>query len=201
MILPPVKPGGQGRNALSKAGAARFGERRIAREKDNVMRCPYCKQDHDRVIDTRPSDDGHVIRRRRQCMNCNRRYTTHERLEEVPLRVIKKNGQRVPFNREKILSGVIKALEKRPVSITRMQEMVDAVESEVLETFEREVESHEIGEIVMRGLRELDEVAYVRFASVYREFKAIDEFVEEIRTIAGQGGNHGKAATGKKAGR
>lgn len=148
------------------------------------MRCPFCKQDNDRVIDTRPSEGGHVIRRRRECLACNRRYTTHERLEDLPLRVIKKNGQRVPFSRENIRAGVSRALEKRPVSLQQIEALVDAVESEVLERAEREILTEEIGEILMRRLREVDKVAYVRFASVYRDFKAVDEFVHEVETMS-----------------
>jgi transcriptional repressor NrdR len=155
------------------------------------MQCPYCRTDQDKVIDTRPSEDGHVIRRRRQCLACGKRYTTHERLEEMPLRVVKKDGQREPFERTKIVSGVMKALEKRPVSLDKVELLVDAVETEVLAMNAREVGVREIGEIVMRRLRELDEVAYVRFASVYREFKAVDEFLREIRTISEPGGKHG----------
>jgi transcriptional repressor NrdR len=162
------------------------------------MRCPYCKEDQARVIDTRPSQNGHAIRRRRECLVCKRRFTTHERLEELPLRVVKKNGQRVPFDREKIVAGVMKSLEKRPVSIQQAQEMVDRIESEILERPEREIASAEIGELVMRHLRELDDVAYVRFASVYREFKAVDEFLKEIHSIS-QGGKHGRHPAGKKA--
>lgn len=163
------------------------------------MRCPYCKQDKDRVIDTRPGDDGHVTRRRRECLACGKRYTTHERLEELPLRVIKKNGTRVPFSREKLLGGVMKALEKRPVSMQQAEDLVDAVESELLERPDREVATRVIGEILMRRLRNLDPVAYVRFASVYREFKEVDEFVREIREIAGKGGKHGKNKSGAQA--
>ncbi|MBN2713723.1 MAG: transcriptional repressor NrdR [Planctomycetes bacterium] len=152
------------------------------------MRCPYCKQDKDRVIDTRPSDDGHITRRRRECLECGRRYTTHERLEELPLRVIKKNGQRVPFDRSNIVSGLMKSLEKRPVSMQQIQEIADSIESEVLESIDREIMSEDIGRMVMNRLRDVDEVAYVRFASVYREFKAVGDFVEEVKTISGKGG-------------
>jgi len=169
------------------------------RNKLIYMRCPYCKKDRDRVIDTRPSEDGHVTRRRRECLDCGRRYTTHERLEDLPLRIIKKNGQRAPFAREKLLSGIMKALEKRPVSMQQAESLVDAVESEVLEKPTREVSSSEVGEIGMRRLRDLDEVAYVRFASVYREFKEVDEFVREIRSISAKGGKHGRTRVGKKA--
>lgn len=144
------------------------------------MRCPYCKEDHDRVIDTRPSEEGYATRRRRECIACGRRYTTHERLEDMPLRVIKKNNQRVPFNRDKILSGVQLALQKRPVSAEQAEQMVDSIEREILESHEREISTREIGELVMKYLRDTDKVAYVRFASVYRDFKEIGEFLKEI---------------------
>ena len=146
------------------------------------MRCPYCKKDHDRVIDTRTSDDGGVIRRRREC-HCGRRFTTHERLEELPLRVVKKNGQRQPFRREKVLAGVQRAIEKRAIPAERAEALVDEVERELLDRGEREVPSRAIGELVVAKMRALDDVAYVRFASVYREFQAVDEFVKEIQTI------------------
>ena len=146
------------------------------------MRCPYCKKDSDRVIDTRTSDDGSVIRRRRVCL-CGRRFTTHERLEELPLRVVKKSGQRQPFRREKVLAGVQRAIEKRPVPPERAEALVDEVERELLDRGEREVPSRVIGELVVTKMRSLDDVAYVRFASVYREFQAVDEFVKEIQTI------------------
>lgn len=151
------------------------------------MRCPYCKEDRDKVIDTRPGEDGYVTRRRRECLECGRRYTTHERLEEMPLRVIKKNNQRVPFDRAKILGGILRSVEKRPVSQDTAEALVDQIESEILEHFEREVTTTEIGEMVMRKLREVDTVAYIRFASVYREFKEVGEFLREIDTIAKRG--------------
>jgi len=154
------------------------------------MRCPFCKEDRDRVIDTRPSDDGYVTRRRRECLACGRRYTTHERLEEIPLRVIKKNNTRAPFDIEKIRRGVERAVEKRPVSAEQIEQLVNAIEGEILERAEREITSIEIGEMLMTKLRALDEVAYVRFASVYREFKAVDEFVREINSISEKGGKH-----------
>ncbi len=160
------------------------------------MRCPYCKEDRDRVIDTRPSEDGHVIRRRRQCEGCGKRYTTHERLETLPLRVVKKDSRRVPFDRKTMLTGILRAVEKRPVSIEQAEDLVDAVESEVLRRFEKEVPSREIGQMVMKRLRDLDEVAYVRFASVYREFKEVDDFLQEVRSIAKQGGKHARDRLG-----
>jgi transcriptional repressor NrdR len=148
-----------------------------------LMHCPYCHANNDKVVDTRSSEDGAVVRRRRECLECGKRFTTHERLEELPLRIVKKTGERVPYNRDKILAGVMSAMEKRPVPFDQIQHMVDEVEQTLLDRGEREVESHLIGEMLMARLRELDEVAYVRFASVYREFKAVDEFVREIDTI------------------
>lgn len=151
------------------------------------MRCPYCKQDRDRVIDTRLGEDGYVTRRRRECLECGRRYTTHERLEEMPLRVIKKNNQRTAFDREKILKGIIRSVEKRPVSRETVETVVDQIERQILETHDREITTTKIGEIVMEKLRDLDMVAYIRFASVYREFKEVGEFLREIDTIAKRG--------------
>ncbi len=147
------------------------------------MRCPFCQADDDKVVDTRPSEDCRAIRRRRECLKCNKRFTTHERVEDVPLRVIKKSGEREAYSRENILKGVIRALEKRPVSMEQIDQMIDNIERDVLERNEREVTTSEIGALVMNNLRELDAVAYVRFASVYREFKAVDEFVKEIDTF------------------
>ncbi len=147
------------------------------------MRCPFCQQDNDHVVDTRPSDEGHIIRRRRECLDCKRRYTTHERLEDFPLRVVKKSGQRESFDRGKVLSGIMRALEKRPANNRQARAIVDMVENAVLERSNHEIKTAEIGEMVMAKLRALDEVAYVRFASVYREFKAVDEFVHEVHTM------------------
>lgn len=151
------------------------------------MRCPYCKQDHDKVIDTRLGEDGYVTRRRRECLNCSRRYTTHERLEEMPLRVIKKNNRRAPFDRDKIRAGILRSVEKRPVGQDMVETLVDQIESEILEHYDREITTTKIGEIVMEKLRDLDMVAYIRFASVYREFKEVGEFLREIDTIAKRG--------------
>ena len=147
------------------------------------MRCPYCKKDNDKVIDTRPSEDGSCIRRRRECLECAKRFTTHERLEEMPVKVVKKNGRREPFDRSKILTGVNRAVEKRSISVDTVEELVQSIEREVLDSGEREISTSRIGEIVMQKLREMDEVAYVRFASVYREYQALDQFIEEIQTI------------------
>jgi transcriptional repressor NrdR len=147
------------------------------------MKCPFCKVDDDRVVDSRASSDGYAIRRRRECTSCSRRYTTYERIEESPLRVVKKDDRREPFDRRKILSGLIKACEKRPVSLEALEQITETIEGKVLETFEREVPSTYIGQLVMSELRKVDQVAYVRFASVYREFKDIHEFMEELRPM------------------
>jgi transcriptional repressor NrdR len=147
------------------------------------MRCPYCQIDNDRVIDSRASEDGMAIRRRRECLGCHRRYTTFERVEEVSIKVIKKDGNRVPFDRAKIKIGLEKACWKRPISDDQIEAAVSAVEREIYDRFENEVETRDVGELVMKELGKLDQVAYVRFASVYREFKDARDFVEELRPI------------------
>jgi transcriptional repressor NrdR len=147
------------------------------------MRCPFCKVDDDRVVDSRASNDGFAIRRRRECVHCNRRYTTYERIEESPLRVIKKDQRREPFERRKILLGLIKACEKRPIPIARLEEITARIENRVLERYETEVPVTYVGELVMDELKDLDQIAYVRFASVYREFKDLTEFMEEIKPL------------------
>jgi transcriptional repressor NrdR len=147
------------------------------------MKCPFCKVDDDRVVDSRASSDGFAIRRRRECAACQRRYTTYERIEESPLRVVKKDDRREPFDRRKILAGLIKACEKRPVSLDVLERVTETIEGRVLETFEREVPSTYIGQLVMEELKRVDQVAYVRFASVYREFKTIQEFMDELKPM------------------
>lgn len=147
------------------------------------MRCPFCKKDNDKVIDTRPSEDGSVIRRRRECLDCSRRFTTHERLEEMPVRVVKKSGRREPFDRAKILAGVIRAVEKRPVSAEQAEEIVASIERQILDQTDREISTRDIGNLVMDRLRKVDEVAYVRFVSVYREYQAVEEFIQEISSM------------------
>ena len=161
------------------------------------MKCPFCKADNNRVIDSRASADGFAIRRRRECLSCDRRYTTYERIEESPVRVVKKDGVREPFERRKILSGLIKACEKRAVSIDILDDVVSRIEHQVTEQFDREVPTKFIGRLVMRDLRKIDQVAYVRFASVYRDFKDIAEFVDEIRPMLETPRNTAKTA--KKA--
>ncbi len=148
------------------------------------MRCPFCKKDNDKVIDTRPSEDGSTIRRRRECLDCGKRFTTHERLEEMPVRVVKKNGRREPFDRDKIMNGIVRAVEKRSISLEEVEKLVASIERSVLDQNDREISTRDIGELVMTRLRAMDEVAYVRFASVYREYSKLEEFVKEIRSIA-----------------
>lgn len=150
------------------------------------MRCPFCIHPDSKVQDTRPADEGAVIRRRRECLGCGRRFTTYERVEVLPLVVVKKNGQREVFSRDKLLMGIIKSCEKRPVEVAQIEEMVQEIEKELYNTMEREVSSHVIGELVMERLRLLDEVAYVRFASVYREFKDVQSFLQELQELLQQ---------------
>jgi len=147
------------------------------------MKCPYCGFIEDRVIDSRPTDEGSAIRRRRECTKCLKRYTTYEKVESIPLMVIKKDKTRQSFNREKLLNGLLRACEKRPVSLAVLEKIVEDVESQLYNSLEREVTTEEIGEIVMSKLKALDEVAYVRFASVYRQFKDINTFMDELRKL------------------
>ncbi len=144
------------------------------------MKCPFCSNLDSKVIDSRPTDEGTKIRRRRECTNCGQRFTTYEIVESVPLIVIKKDNSREPFDRDKLFKGIMAACEKRPVSAKKMEEVVSNIESKLQNSLEREVHSTQIGELVMESLKKLDEVAYVRFASVYRHFSDIDTFMEEI---------------------
>ena len=147
------------------------------------MKCPRCKQDNDRVVDSRSAGDGAAIRRRRECLDCYLRYTTYERVEDTPLRVIKKSGERVRFERERVLAGMTRACEKLPVSAEQLERAVARVEQRCHEEYDREVPSSVIGSLVMEELKKLDHVAYVRFASVYREFKDVQQFLDELRPI------------------
>ena len=147
------------------------------------MKCPYCSKIDNKVIDSRLSKDGRTIRRRRECMDCSRRFTTYERLEDILPMVIKKDGRRESFNREKIIEGINKSCQKRPVSVTKIEEFVDSLEVYFQELGKKEIESKEIGEKVISNLKDWDEVAYVRFASVYRQFKDINEFMAELQDI------------------
>lgn len=149
----------------------------------NELRCPTCFHNGTRVLDSRPVDEGRSIRRRRECESCLNRFTTFERVEEPPLIVVKKEGTREEFNKEKILRGLIKACEKRPVSLKQLEEVTQNVERELRNLGISEVKSDMIGEIVMEALRDIDDVAYVRFASVYRQFKDLNVFIEELKDI------------------
>ncbi|HEY1601342.1 MAG TPA: transcriptional regulator NrdR [Pirellulales bacterium] len=147
------------------------------------MKCPYCRVDNDRVTDSRASEDGFAIRRRRECVHCRRRYTTYERIEEQTIKVVKKDGVRFPFERDKIKRGLQKACWKRPISDEKIESVVSAIEIEVYANFDSEVESRYLGELAMQHLRQLDQVAYVRFASVYRDFADVRDFVEELQPM------------------
>lgn len=147
------------------------------------MRCPFCSFPETKVVDSRPTEEGQAIRRRRECINCNRRFTTYEKIEEIPLMVVKKDGNRQSFDRNKILNGIIKACEKRPVSMDKIESLVDEIEKNLYNSMEKEVTSTAIGEMVMNKLKDIDHVAYVRFASVYREFKDLNSFMEELKNL------------------
>jgi transcriptional repressor NrdR len=147
------------------------------------MKCPFCGHGEDKVIDSRTGKDGDVIRRRRECLQCEKRFTSYERVEEVLPMLIKKDGRREPFDRQKILHGLEKALEKRPIDMASREKIVDAIEKKFLSMGVKEIPSSEVGEEVMERLKEVDKVAYVRFASVYREFKDINEFMAELKSL------------------
>lgn len=149
------------------------------------MRCPFCENEDTKVIDSRHTEEGHAIRRRRECEKCGKRFTTYEKIEEMVLVVIKKDGSRQAFDRNKILNGIVKACEKRPVPVSEMERIVDEIERGLNNMMEKEVKSTFIGELIMDKLKDLDEVAYVRFASVYRQFTDINTFVKEIEKLLG----------------
>src|SRR5450432_2297315 len=152
------------------------------------MKCPFCGHVEDKVIDSRESKEGDAIRRRRQCLACERRFTTYERIDEVPYMVVKKDGRREKFDRQKVLGGLLKACEKRPVSMGRLAELVNQVESKVSDSPDREISTIDIGEYLMESLRDLDKIAYVRFASVYRDFQDEQAFFNELKTLMRQKG-------------
>lgn len=147
------------------------------------MRCPYCGNLEDRVVDSRELAEGGQVRRRRECFRCGKRFTTYERVEEVPALVIKRDGRREPYDRAKVLSGLLRACEKRPVGLRELEQAADAVDAVLNQKDEREIRSEEIGQILMRRLRKLDQVAYVRFASVYRRFEDIEQFLVELERL------------------
>lgn len=150
------------------------------------MKCPFCDDVEDKVVDSRMAKEGEVIRRRRECLSCKRRYTTYERVEETMPVVVKKDGRREPFDRTKIVSGLKKACEKRAISMATVEAVADRIEKRIQELGETEIDSTLVGEEVMKELSQLDQIAYVRFASVYREFKDIDQFMDEIKALAQQ---------------
>lgn len=148
------------------------------------MKCPACAQPETKVIDSRATDDDEAIRRRRECLECGQRFTTYERREEQPLMVVKKGGVREPFDRDKLIGGIARATVKRHISMSQIEALVDDIQAELRNSFRYEVPSNQVGDMVLRRLRELDKVAYVRFASVYREFKDVDEFLDELKRLA-----------------
>jgi transcriptional repressor NrdR len=147
------------------------------------MKCPFCAHLQDKVVDSRESKDGDAIRRRRQCLKCKKRFTSYERIDEIPSMVVKKDGRRERFDRQKVLAGILKACEKRPVSMSQLETIADNAESMVQESTEREVSTRVIGEMIMNELKNLDKVAYVRFASVYLDFKDVQEFMSELKDL------------------
>ncbi len=147
------------------------------------MKCPYCEYEESKVIDSRPTDEGEAIRRRRECLKCAKRFTTYEKIETIPLMVIKKDGSRQMFDRQKLLNGIMRACEKRPVTTSDMEHIVSEIEFATQNLLEREISSQKLGEMVMERLPDIDEVAYVRFASVYRQFKDLNTFVEEVNKL------------------
>ena len=148
-----------------------------------IMRCPYCDYLESKVIDSRPIDDGSSIRRRRECLKCEKRFTTYEQVESVPLIIIKKDGKRQTYNRQKLLNGILRACEKTPVTFSQVENMVLEIESMLNNSLDREISSTQIGELVMDKLKKINDIAYVRFASVYREFRDINSFMEELLTL------------------
>ena len=147
------------------------------------MKCPFCGFEDSKVIDSRPTDEGTIIRRRRECIECGKRFTTYEKVENIPLRVVKKDGSREMYDAEKLLNGLVKACEKRPVTFDQLKAISDKIENDAYSTLDKEISTVEIGEKVMDALKEIDDVAYVRFASVYRQFKDINTFVKELNSL------------------
>ncbi|ABR49018.1 ATP-cone domain protein [Alkaliphilus metalliredigens QYMF] len=147
------------------------------------MNCPFCSHFESKVVDSRPTDEGQAIRRRRECVSCHKRFTTYEKIEEIPLIVVKKSGNRESFNRNKVLNGMIRACEKRPVPLNKIEAIVDHIEKQLYNSMEKEITTEFIGTLVIDQIKQLDEVAYVRFASVYREFKDINTFMDELKKL------------------
>ena len=154
------------------------------------MKCPFCSHKEDKVVDSREASSGDLIRRRRECLKCRRRFTTYERIDEIPYMIIKKDGRRERFDRQKLLQGLLKACEKRPIPIPKIETLVEEVEAFVHESPDRERTSNDIGEMLMNRLKKLDKVAYVRFASVYLDFKDVKEFLNELKGLLKERGTH-----------
>jgi len=161
------------------------------------MRCPFCGHLEHKVVDSREAKEGDTIRRRRECLSCCRRFTSYERVEEVPILIVKKDGRREPFDRNKLLKGMLAACQKRPVRLALLEELTGDIHSKVAEQPDREIRSVELGEMVMEGLKTIDPVAYVRFASVYREFKDLSDFVKSLESMVGPAKRKGKGAFAK----
>ena len=153
------------------------------------MKCPYCGEVDNKVIDSRMSKDGNVIRRRRECLLCNRRFTTYEHIEEIPIMIVKKDGRREVFSRDKVRAGMNRACEKRNISVNVIEEYIDELERDLKETGEKEIPAREVGNRIMKKLHEIDDVAYVRFASVYREFKDVNDFMSELKNLLSRQGS------------
>src|ERR1700681_2284434 len=164
------------------------------------MKCPFCSHLHDKVVDSRESKEGDAIRRRRECLECERRFTTYERIDEVPYMVVKKDGRREKFDRQKVLGGLMKACEKRPVSMGKLSELVNRVEAKVTDSTDREISTIDIGEMLMETLRSLDKIAYVRFASVYRDFQDEEAFFNELKTLMREWGGYAGEWRGRGGG-
>lgn len=163
------------------------------------MKCPFCGHLEDKVVDSRESREGDVIRRRRECLKCERRFTSYERIDEIPYMVIKKDGRRESFDRQKIMAGLLRACEKRPVPVSKLEAIVSSIEKYVQESRDRERSTQKIGEMIMRRLKDLDKVAYVRFASVYLEFKDVTEFMHELKSLVRASSPGSTATPAKKA--
>ncbi len=162
------------------------------------MRCPFCSHIEDKVVDSREAKDGDSIRRRRECLQCSRRFTSYERIDEIPYMVVKKDGKRETFERNKVLAGLFRACEKRPISTNQLEAIVDEVEKNVQDSLDRELATNEVGKIIMRRLKVLDKVAYVRFASVYLEFADVSEFMTELKVLVGSRSTASDTAKKKK---
>ncbi len=163
------------------------------------MRCPFCGHIEDKVVDSREAKDGDSIRRRRECLECGRRFTSYERIDEIPYMVVKKDGKREAFDRNKVLAGLMRACEKRPISMTQLERIVDEIEKELQDSSDRELPTSEVGKIIMRRLKSLDKVAYVRFASVYLEFEDVSAFMTELKYLVRASGTGTPAIKHKKA--